>query len=134
MILTLFVKYILFFMTLKSICSFLSAHWKLASSISFLFPRKNHHFWQYAIAYSAHLRPLKTLEPTWISEKLHFLSYSPGYNSPWECGKCRQLSIAKLWIHGFTVSVPVFILPIFQQLLLRNRKISSKCLFWNEQT
>ena len=32
-------------------------------------------------------------------------------------------------IHGFTISVPVLILPVFRQLLLRNEKISSKCLF-----
>ena len=32
-------------------------------------------------------------------------------------------------IHGFTISVPVLILPVFRQLLLRNGKISSKCLF-----
>ena len=37
-------------------------------------------------------------------------------------------------IHGFTISVPVLILPVFWQLLLRNGKISSKCLFWNERT
>ena len=32
---------------------------------------------------------------------------------------------------GFTISVPVFILPIFQQLLLRNGKISSKSFALN---
>ena len=32
-------------------------------------------------------------------------------------------------IHGFTISVPVLILPVSRQLLLRNGKISSKCLF-----
>ena len=39
-----------------------------------------------------------------------------------------------LVIHGFTISDPVLILPIFRKLLLRNGNISSKCLFWNEQT
>ena len=37
-------------------------------------------------------------------------------------------------IHGFTISVPVLILTIFWQLLLRNGKMSSKCLFWKERT
>ena len=37
-------------------------------------------------------------------------------------------------IHGFTISVPVHILPVSRQLLLRNRKISSKSFFWNEWT
>ena len=37
-----------------------------------------------------------------------------------------------VFTNGFTISVPVLILPIFWQLLLRNGKISSKCLFWNE--
>ena len=37
-------------------------------------------------------------------------------------------------IHWFTISVPVHILPVFCQLLLRNRKFSSKSLFWNERT
>ena len=32
-------------------------------------------------------------------------------------------------IHGFTISVPVLVLPASRQLLLRNGKISSKCLF-----
>ena len=32
-------------------------------------------------------------------------------------------------IHGFTISVRVFILRVFRQLLLRNGKISSNCLF-----
>ena len=41
----------------------------------------------------------------------------------------------KLWlIRGFTISVSVFSLPVFRQLLLRNGKISSKYLFWNEKT
>ena len=37
-------------------------------------------------------------------------------------------------IQGFTISVPVLILPLFRQLLLRNGKILSTCLFWNERT
>ena len=37
-------------------------------------------------------------------------------------------------IHGFKISVPVLILFVFQQLLLRNEKFSSYSLFWNEQT
>ena len=37
-------------------------------------------------------------------------------------------------IQGFTISVPVLTLPVFRQLLLRNGKISSKSLFWNERT
>ena len=37
-------------------------------------------------------------------------------------------------LHRFTISVPVLIWPIFWQLLLRNGKIWSKSLFWNEQT
>ena len=36
-------------------------------------------------------------------------------------------------IQRFTISVPVFILPISWRLLLRNGKISSKCLFCNER-
>ena len=39
-----------------------------------------------------------------------------------------------IWIHGFIISVPVLVLPIFRQLLLRNRKISCKSLFWIERT
>ena len=37
-------------------------------------------------------------------------------------------------IHGFTISVPVHVLPVFRQLLLRNRNISSKSFFWNKWT
>ena len=37
-------------------------------------------------------------------------------------------------IRGFTISVSIFSLPVFRQLLLRNGKISSKYLFWNEKT
>ena len=40
----------------------------------------------------------------------------------------------KAIIHGFRISVPVLILSIFWQLLLRNGKILSICLFWNEWT
>ena len=43
-------------------------------------------------------------------------------------------TVSSIWIHGFTTSVPVLILPAFWQLLLRNKKSSSKCLFWNKQT
>ena len=40
----------------------------------------------------------------------------------------------QITIHGFTISVLVLKLPTFWQLLIRNGKISSQCLFWNEQT
>ena len=40
----------------------------------------------------------------------------------------------QITIHGFTISVLVLKLPIFWQLLIRNGKILSQCLFWNEQT
>ena len=36
-------------------------------------------------------------------------------------------------IHGFTISVPGLILPVFRHLLLRNRKMWNKSLFWNER-
>ena len=43
--------------------------------------------------------------------------------------KIDKLNQIKQLIHGFTISVPVLILPIFRQFLLRNGKISSKSLF-----
>ena len=45
-----------------------------------------------------------------------------------------RLGYLTLLIHGYTISVPVLILAVFRQLLLRNGKISSKSLFWNERT
>ena len=37
-------------------------------------------------------------------------------------------------IHGFTISVPLLILPIFRRLLPRNGKISSKCFETTEHS
>ena len=48
--------------------------------------------------------------------------------------KISFLRDTKKVIHGFTILVRVLILPVFRQLLLRNRKMSSKSLFWNERT
>ena len=45
--------------------------------------------------------------------------------------KISFLHDTKKVIHGFTM---VLILPVFRQLLLRNRKMSCKSLFWNERT
>ena len=42
----------------------------------------------------------------------------------------RYILAAFIAIHGFTISVPVLILPIFLQLLLRHGKFSNKSLFW----
>ena len=36
-------------------------------------------------------------------------------------------------IHGISISVPVLILPVFRELLLRYGKLLSKSLFWNER-
>ena len=47
--------------------------------------------------------------------------------------KC-MFNLGHAWLHGFTISVPVLILAVFWQLLLRNKKISSKSLFWKERT
>ena len=46
----------------------------------------------------------------------------------------RSIAVFDTTIHGFTISVQVLLLPIFRQFLLRNGKISSKSLFWNERT
>ena len=49
------------------------------------------------------------------------------------CDTIKILTNPKIMLeqanHEFTVSVAVLILPTFRQLLLRNGKISSKCLF-----
>ena len=37
-------------------------------------------------------------------------------------------------LHGFTISAPVLILPVFRQLLLRNGKISSIKDYWSQLT
>ena len=43
------------------------------------------------------------------------------------------ISVCSNNYHGFTILVPVLILPVFLQLLLRNGKISNNTLFWNER-
>ena len=42
----------------------------------------------------------------------------------------RSVAAFDIKIHGLTTSVPVLILPVFRQFLLRNGNISSKSLFW----
>ena len=59
-------------------------------------------------------------------------------STPYYADKCVESVVSNLkqssTIHGFTISVPILILLVFRQLLLRNGKISSKFLFWNERT
>ena len=46
----------------------------------------------------------------------------------------RPIAAFGTTINRLTISVPVFILPVFWQFFLRNGNILSKSLFWKERT
>ena len=46
----------------------------------------------------------------------------------------RSIAAFDTTICGLRISVPVLILPVFWQFLLRNGNISNKSLFWKERT